>query len=610
MPPGAHEFTDLTVPGRRAPVDNGVLLGHPSTNGSILPLSPQRLPPESPTVAKMNSLAIDIPAAEVRRFSRIPSWCWWLLALCPLALKLLLSLHHLKLSWDDAAITAACSRTWAETGRIALTPASQVVESFSSVSWFLLLSIPYFFTHNPDAGLIWMKLLSACFLLLSLRLIYVIARRQLDNHPAAIVSVLLFAYCYASDREMEDGMEMTLATFLLLLLFQILTRDKERWRVLYASILSVLLLLTRFEMPFMLGLLFCGFFYATWRNLPLAIPLRDLFKVITAAAFSFLLIALWRHHVFGEWMPNTVYAKRLFPYSDWSTPAKFIATRVEAIKEPILVLAVPLLFAAYLFFRDMGGTKPFLRPTASRFHPAIWMLAMGCFLFGAMFGHNWGHTGRMISPMLPFLILAIIGVCLNAVPDKRLLTQMFAVLLIGHGLIWLQQEAVYPVRYGSMESIGPLGLGAESIRTALHLNRMVVMLPDVGASSLCCERLDIVDSGLLANATLARSGWSGFEPYFRRVRPDLVETDSIWATTTNIYINGLLDNYSIVAAHGARFFIRNDLYAKLLNEHVGRLLPVGMAPACMALNSWDSREDAQFSLSKRTCIVLDGQLGS
>jgi hypothetical protein len=556
----------------------------------------------------MNSQTIDIAAAEVRRFSRIPSWCWWLLALCPLALKLFLSLHHLKLSWDDAAITAACSRTWAETGKIALTPASQIVESFSSVSWFLLLSVPYFFTHNPDAGLIWMKLLSAGFLLLSLRLIYVIALRQFGNRRAAIVCVLLFAYCYASDREMEDGMEMTLAAFLLLLLFHILTRDKERWRVLYASITSFLLLLTRFEMPFMLGLLFCGFFYATWRNRSRAIPVRDLLKIVAAAVFSFLLIELWRHRVFGEWMPNTVYAKRLVPYSDWSTPAKFIATRLKAINEPILVLAVPLGFAAYAFFRDVGGTKPFLRPGASRFHPAILILALGCFLFGAMFGHNWGHTGRMVSAMLPFLILVIVGVCVNAVPDKRLLTQMFVVLLIGHGLLWLQQEAVYPVRYGSMDSIESLGLGADSIRTALHLDRMVVMLPDVGASSLCCERLDIVDSGLLADATLTRTGWSGFAPYFRRVRPDLVETYSIWASATNIYTNGLLDDYSIVAADGTRLFLRNDLYAKLLDQHDGQLLPVSMAPACMALDTWNSMEDAQFSLSKRTCIVLNGPL--
>src|SRR5262249_23947591 len=38
--------------------------------------------------------------------------------------------------WDDSAITLAYARTFAETGRIALTPASEHVEGFSSVAWF------------------------------------------------------------------------------------------------------------------------------------------------------------------------------------------------------------------------------------------------------------------------------------------------------------------------------------------------------------------------------------------------------------------------------------------------------------------------------------------
>ena len=40
--------------------------------------------------------------------------------------------------WDDGAITLAFARTFARHGRVALTPRSEVVEGFSSVSWFLL----------------------------------------------------------------------------------------------------------------------------------------------------------------------------------------------------------------------------------------------------------------------------------------------------------------------------------------------------------------------------------------------------------------------------------------------------------------------------------------
>src|SRR5271170_3679353 len=81
---------------------------------------------------------------------------WYLLALLPIAVQLFLAVYRLKHCWDDGAITAAFSRTWAQSARIALTPGSPVVEGFSSVCWFLLLSVPYFIVHHPDAGLIWM----------------------------------------------------------------------------------------------------------------------------------------------------------------------------------------------------------------------------------------------------------------------------------------------------------------------------------------------------------------------------------------------------------------------------------------------------------------------
>ena len=40
--------------------------------------------------------------------------------------------------WDDGAITLAFAKTFAHHGLVALTPHSETVEGFSSVSWFLL----------------------------------------------------------------------------------------------------------------------------------------------------------------------------------------------------------------------------------------------------------------------------------------------------------------------------------------------------------------------------------------------------------------------------------------------------------------------------------------
>ncbi len=45
--------------------------------------------------------------------------------------------------WDDGAITMAFADTFAHTGRISITPSSEVVEGFSSPFWLLLLSGVY-----------------------------------------------------------------------------------------------------------------------------------------------------------------------------------------------------------------------------------------------------------------------------------------------------------------------------------------------------------------------------------------------------------------------------------------------------------------------------------
>jgi hypothetical protein len=524
---------------------------------------------------------------------------WYLLALLPVAIQVFLALYRLKHCWDDGAITTAFSRTWAESDRIALTPGSPVVEGFSSVTWFLLVSVPYFLLHHPDAGLVWMKVLSAVFALLSLRVIYLIALRQFADQTAAIASAILLAFCYTTVLEIENGMEMNLAAFLLLLLFHVLTREQEKWRVLYASIISFLLLLTRFEMPVTLGFLLCGLLYALYRRRLDAVSFGDLSRITIAITVCFLTITLWRHHEFGLWMPNTIYAKRFVPYRDWSTPAKFLGTRLQAAAEPLRILGLPILIALIVWIRAIRRRELSLS-RLQRINPAIFTLALGCFLFGAAFGVNWGYYGRMIAPMMPFLILAVVGICFSSITDRLLLTKVFAAVLIVHGLLWLRYVA-RPTWVISMKTIEPLGTGADAIRVALHQDELVVMLTDVGSSSLCCERLGIIDAGFLANPTLSQTGWSGLTSYFRKVRPEVVETHSFWAQGPHIYEQGLLDDYSIVASKGIRFFVRNDRYRKLIDQQAGPVLPVTLVPACMP----PLRADAQFSLSKGTCLVLN-----
>jgi hypothetical protein len=524
---------------------------------------------------------------------------WYLLALVPIGLELFLSVHGLKDSWDDGAITAAFSQTWAHTGKIALTPGSAVVEGFSSILWFLVLSLPSFFGHHPDAGLVWMKVAAACVAVVSLRIIYLIAWRQFGDRSAAIVCALVLACCKTTLTEIQNGMEMNLAALLLMLLFHVLTREEERGRIVYASLLGFLLLLTRFEMPFTLMLLGCGFGYAAFRVRRGTLSAGRLGVIAIAVIVSFLCISLWRHSEFGSWMPNTVYAKRFAPYRDWSTTLRFMSTRVKAMAEPMAVLGPGILIALAVWLRGVQRKKV-LWGRFGEIHPAILTLGLGCFLFGAAFGENWGYPGRMVAAMVPFLILSIVGICLGSVEATSSRKMVLALLVFTQSWLWIHRLPGVPweVSTGKVE---PLGIGADRVRMALHQDRLVVMMADVGGSSVCCEHLTVIDSGMLADPTLARTGWPGFAGYFRQVRPELVETHSMWAQDSGIYQQGLLDNYSIVASNGVRFFLRNDLFSKLASEGAGPVLPVSSAPACSAA----LEKDARISLAKRTCMVLE-----
>src|SRR5450631_4535773 len=63
--------------------------------------------------------------------------------------------------WDDGAITLAFARTFARHGRVALTPRSEVVEGFSSVSWFLLNSLAALVRPSYRAAIVVSQVLSA-----------------------------------------------------------------------------------------------------------------------------------------------------------------------------------------------------------------------------------------------------------------------------------------------------------------------------------------------------------------------------------------------------------------------------------------------------------------
>ncbi|WP_027194001.1 hypothetical protein [Paraburkholderia sprentiae] len=63
------------------------------------------------------------------------------------------------------------------------------------------------------------------------------------------------------------------------------------------------------------------------------------------------------------------------------------------------------------------------------------------------------------------------------------------------------------------------GASVDHLREYLGQPTLKFTTPDVGGAALCCDHLDILDSALLTNASLARRGYAGFADYLNKERP-------------------------------------------------------------------------------------------
>ena len=537
---------------------------------------------------------------RVNRILAIPA------LLTPVAISLLIAVYPLRGSWDDGAITAAYAQTYATTGQISLTPTSTVVEGTSSLLWMLLLTVPAHLSRNPDAVLVWMKCLSALSLIGGLLLVYRFARRQLASDVGALACTLMVAFSYTSLLEVRNGMEMNLCMLLLLLIAEICTGQNAMGtgNVLLACGAMLILFATRFESPFLLAFLILGICMDRFR-VHASGWWHDPALLTTASIFSFGVIELWRWHHFGVWMPNTVYAKEWAPYSRWhdhQSVSAILLASVPALIEllPVAGISVLISIIAILYTRT-GGRSPLEHPKVSA---VVWTLAGATLPLAWITGHDWGYAGRMLIPLLPFLFLAAIALCMSL--PRKAARGAIAIMIVAQALVWAAVAPNVRIAFVNIENCRQEALGLDSIRVALGFETLTAMIPDVGGSSLYGKNLRIIDSAMLSNPQLAHGGWASFAANFRQAQPDIFETHRLWASYQHAYDTGLLDDYSIVTSHGFRFFVRNDLYAKLIASNVGAVIKVDASPGCLG-GIFGIPADRDFSMSKGTCMTLTGR---
>jgi hypothetical protein len=525
------------------------------------------------------------------------------------AFAILLGLVRLKGGWDDGAITAAFARTLAQSGRLALTPVSVSVEGMSSLAWLLLLTLPAFVTTNVWAIVAWMKICAGLAFLISLPLMLKLSRRLLGDPALAATATLLLALSVTPFKETLNGMEMNLLLLLSLALALVLTNPtKSGFSYASAIALSTLMLLTRFEAPFVLLSLYTSVWFADaqWGGRK-ARP-----QVVIAAVCDVLVFAvleLWRFRSFHLLMPNTVYAKRWTPYRPPFRLFNLLIDRGASLLEiPIVLGGAIAVVVVVVLLAPRSLTAP-RRLRNVRPYPALLLpMSAASLLFSLALGQNWGHPGRMILGFLPFLSMLMIYVVDIVVRGSGLdRSRVLALVVLTQAVSWtypvlhmVRKPDVVPVARYEGE-----GLLADHIRKTLGQDHLTALIPDVGGAALCCERLDIHDAALLTNPTLAQTGFSGLPEYFHQVRPEVVIISSPWSRFSNLYQDPVLATYGVVGDRGFRALVRPDAYARLA-AIVGTTTPIHDSESCENLADSQEFDDIAYTFRHKDCVVLPG----
>lgn len=499
-------------------------------------------------------------------------------------------------AWDDGAITLAYARTLAEHGVFALTSQSEVVEGTSSLLLTGLMALLHA-TASPnfDEFIRAAQLIAfACVCAIAV-LVYGNLRSAVPDPVVRAVITLILVSLPMFTTEVFNGMEMSL--FALLLASLTLAFD-ARSRLIF--LLIPLVLLCRFESIFYLALAFSMFWYIEPKERH---RLTSLFAYLIAV---FVVLTLSRWLYFGDILPNTVWAKLNPPYSKGKSLWLILVRKLQGAEEFVSVNSFLLLASGSLLcFRETWRKRLDLK--------VLLVVAIG--VFAVITGPVAGYPGRMSLACLPLLVLITRDTLIQAGSrgqtlvlnrghdleiraNGQLTVSILVLALLGthfanralfeenaftaaigaHYQSYLPEDLDTLVK-GRIESakqplpwygISPAnfrltGLTVDAIRSSLNLPTIKVLTPDVGGLGLCCDHLNVLDSGLLTNRFLARQGWAGFDRYLQRTVPDVVTTYEPWSRLSGIYTSRYF------AMHYEPIVFENNLFW-LNRRHLLRLL--------------------------------------
>jgi hypothetical protein len=455
--------------------------------------------------------------------------------------------------WDDGAITLAFSRTFARHGTVALTPYSETVEGFSSVSWFLLNTIAALARPSYHASILVSQVLSAlCITACTALLARTCALLRLDR-VFATLTVITFAAWGCSFSEASNGMEMGLLAAAFLIMVNELLLPQPRLFLLGAGV--VLAVTTRFEAVFYVGLLALSIASVPGR--------RAFWGIVLTCLGTVLLLTSWRLAVFSDLLPNTFWAKRWPPYAAFG-----VVSRLRGAVELPSLFLVPVIALAIL--RRAGFDLAGVLRTHRRVLVILAFPILGAVLMGGLIGKPWGYYGRMPYFAFPLALLVFSVVLSSWVNVRRSTFRIGAAAGLYVASIGLSMAGFPSGSLGAAFKGGAFGVTphtyAESGRVfrrfaaAADLQHPIIMTPDLGGLALTCDDFRLVDLALLSNRRLAHRGHVALADVLETESPDMIEAHWEWASAGQLYeLRTFRVRYVPAFAGGTKLWIRRDV---------------------------------------------------
>jgi len=504
-------------------------------------------------------------------------------------------------TWDDGYITLAFARTFAETGHIGLTTVSEQVEGATSPLWFLLMAGLY---AAGVEGFYWFHFGSQLAAGLCSAVAAVLFYRLVQPAvPRAAWWITLLVFLLGPVRsETGNGMEMSLLCLVVLGILTALRDDDGRYKWVLAALAALVPWIRLEATGYVVAGVLAVWVFSRPRNR------RSLAAIVAASVASVCVLVVTRYLVFGTVLfTNTMLAKQMPPYSPPFPSAAwwgqqlfgFIFEPVVTSLPAVVVFLVLLRMAGQKFSYKAARLKSLVLtrnvPVLVSFGLAY---ATAFFAFTIVFGANiFTLPGRMgLSATMVLVVAAANSVKLPDRVDRPLrvghklaIAGMFLVPCVGilsYDSIGMAMRTALLVsddprtRVLAFSAFRANGEAMERVRVLLDMPQISVLLTDVGQPGLCCEKLEILDFGLLTNRELTKVGWAGFPVYLRSQSPDLIQLHSSFTQESGItredYFN---DNYTPVFVDISLFYLRNDHYLKVKDACV-----FGPAPSTYFFN--------------------------